>query len=359
MLFIAAYSSSGKEEVMKTTILTVFFVGCVCSSALRDERLGELTNEMRRGLRSNIDPNTFTISGISAGACMVTQFQYAWSSIVKGAGIVAGAPYLCAAGSLSGALECLDFPAMTSVEILEGEAELNAKYGFIDPLEHLKPQTVFLFSGVRDSVVPQQNMKNVLLMLKYFGTARVTTFFNYSAEHAWVTDKYGNACSDLGSPYINNCGIDFAGRFLKAAFDRMQVPWNPRAGAVNVSDMYTFSQTEFGADPFTNSLGSHGYIYIPKQCLNNGTRCHLHMNFHGCTQDKDSLGPLYVLQTELNEWAESNNIVVVYPQATANALLGNPDACFDWWGYTGSAYARKNGVQVTVFREMIRKFGRF
>jgi hypothetical protein len=36
-----------------------------------------------------------------------------------------------------------------------------------------------------------------------------------------------------------------------------------------------------------------------------------------------------------NEWAESNNIIVVYPQAVKSEFLPmNPSGCFDWWGYT-------------------------
>lgn len=32
-------------------------------------------------------------------------------------------------------------------------------------------------------------------------------------------------------------------------------------------------------------------------------------------------------------WADANNIVVVFPQATSNLL--NPKGCWDLWGYTG------------------------
>jgi poly(3-hydroxybutyrate) depolymerase len=36
-----------------------------------------------------------------------------------------------------------------------------------------------------------------------------------------------------------------------------------------------------------------------------------------------------------NEWAESNNIIVVYPQAVKSEFMPmNPSGCFDWWGYT-------------------------
>ena len=39
-----------------------------------------------------------SISGVSSGAFMAVQFGTAWSSIIKGVGVVAGGPYWCARG---------------------------------------------------------------------------------------------------------------------------------------------------------------------------------------------------------------------------------------------------------------------
>eukprot|EP00331_Platyophrya_macrostoma_P004529 CAMPEP_0176431806 /NCGR_PEP_ID=MMETSP0127-20121128/15018_1 /TAXON_ID=938130 /ORGANISM="Platyophrya macrostoma, Strain WH" /LENGTH=355 /DNA_ID=CAMNT_0017813857 /DNA_START=241 /DNA_END=1308 /DNA_ORIENTATION=- len=304
------------------------------------------------------NPNTFSVSGISAGACMAIQFQYAWSSIVQGAGLVAGVPYGCSGGSLSGAEECLNDPSVESPQNLFLGAQIAADAGLIDPLSNLKNQTVMLFSGLIDTVVPHQNMINVQTMLQMAGTERVTTYFNYSAEHAWITDKYGNSCATLGSPYINNCGLDFGGNFLHALFSNLGLKWNASMSPLIAANMFSFDQTQFGASA-SISMGNTGYMYVPTVCQAAGSQCHLHMNLHGCTQDANNLGLEYVLFTELNEWAESNNVVVLYPQATADLLADNPEACFDWWGYISSDYATKNGPQMSVFRAMIRKFGGF
>ncbi|HPI62327.1 MAG TPA: poly(3-hydroxybutyrate) depolymerase, partial [Zoogloea sp.] len=40
-----------------------------------------------------------TVSGISSGGYMAVQFQVAFSSLVKGAGVLAAGPYDCAEGS--------------------------------------------------------------------------------------------------------------------------------------------------------------------------------------------------------------------------------------------------------------------
>src|SRR3954447_18665055 len=37
-----------------------------------------------------------SISGISSGAFMAVQFGTAWSSVIKGVGVIAGGPYWCA-----------------------------------------------------------------------------------------------------------------------------------------------------------------------------------------------------------------------------------------------------------------------
>src|SRR4029453_10137994 len=52
----------------------------------------------------NVDAAQTSVSGLSSGAFMAVQFEVAYSSTVKGAGIVAGGPYLCAQGSQTKAL---------------------------------------------------------------------------------------------------------------------------------------------------------------------------------------------------------------------------------------------------------------
>ncbi len=57
----------------------------------------------------------------------------------------------------------------------------------------------------------------------------------------------------------------------------------------------------------------------------------LHMTFHGCQQTIADIGDAYYNHAGFNDWAESNNIVVVYPQAIKSLMLpSNPEGCFDW-----------------------------
>ncbi|MGE8163260.1 hypothetical protein ACQKRQ_24215 [Paraburkholderia sp. NPDC080076] len=53
-----------------------------------------------------------------------------------------------------------------------------------------------------------------------------------------------------------------------------------------------------------------------------------------------------VTDAGINEWADTNKLVVVYPDTIASSAPGptNPHACFDWWGCSnqyGPHFARK------------------
>ena len=68
-----------------------------------------------------------------------------------------------------------------------------------------------------------------------------------------------------------------------------------------------------------------------------------------------------------NEWAETNNIIVLYPQTEAILVnLGlalvlievNSGGCWDWWGLDSSLsgngdFARKGGYQISAIRKML------
>ncbi|MGH8130247.1 MAG: poly(3-hydroxybutyrate) depolymerase, partial [Steroidobacteraceae bacterium] len=58
--------------------------------------------------RLKILPGSLTVSGVSAGGYMATQYQVAYSKDVIGAGIIAAGPWFCAQGLLTRALdECM------------------------------------------------------------------------------------------------------------------------------------------------------------------------------------------------------------------------------------------------------------
>ena len=54
-----------------------------------------------------------------------------------------------------------------------------------------------------------------------------------------------------------------------------------------------------------------------------------------------------------NRSAESNRLIVLYPQVKTS--FWSPRRCWDWWGYTGSAYHTKDGEQIRAVHEMLKR----
>lgn len=110
------------------------------------------------------------------------------------------------------------------------------------------------------------------------------------------------------------------------------------------SNLIPFNQGNYG-DIKAASMYKTGYVYVPSGCKS--SKCQVHVAFHGCQQSVEAIGTTFVTYNGLNDWAESNNVVVIYPQI-AKDLLKNPQGCWDFWGYTNSNFAYKSGLQMSI-----------
>jgi poly(3-hydroxybutyrate) depolymerase len=306
-----------------------------------------------------------TVSGISSGAYMAVQFQVAHSKLVRGAGVLAGGPYYCAEGSLRRALTACMSPswwaALPSLADLRAQAEALAKAGRIDPLEHLRDDRVWLFSGGKDSIVDTTVMER---LAAFYGQWMAPTAIRFvelpDAGHAMISvaDPEANACSSEQSPYINRCGdLDAAGEILKHLLGPLQPPLATAKG-----DPLRFDQRPFvDGKAIDGGLADEAYVYVPQACRS--STCRVHVVFHGCRQTTAQIGRRFVDGAGYNRWAESNRIVVLYPQVAPRygvaigswQWLNNPFGCWDWWGYTGSDYATQDGVQIKAVRAMLER----
>jgi hypothetical protein len=71
-------------------------------------------------------------------------------------------------------------------------------------------------------------------------------------------------------------------------------------------------------------------------------------------QNFDAVGLQYVEHSGYIEWAESNNIIVLFPQSVKSTMPYNPQGCFDWWGYTSPlSYTLRSGVQMATVHSMV------
>src|SRR5215213_6091586 len=277
--------------------------------------------------RYPVDPEKVSISGISSGAFMANQFHIAHSMLIMGAGIVAGGLYACAVHHIDGDdLVALSTQAVSAcmlepdklkdVETYAKRTQEFAKRGWIDPLEGLKGDRVYMFTGSSDEVVKSEVVQRGVDLYKSLGLApKDLKLVKGEAGHSWVTMSYGVACNANESPFINACGYDQARDMLQHIYGEL------RPAAISLSGKFVeFSQAEFAPDnrPTAHGLFEVGYLYAPKACAPGSKgKCALHVALHGCAQSAESLRDEFYKNIGLNEWADSNHIIVLYPQSRA------------------------------------------
>ncbi len=318
-------------------------------------------NAQQRGVSKltplSVNPGTITVSGISAGGFMAVQLHVALSTVFKGAASVAGGIYWCAQGNaLTAQMTCMRNPAMLNTATFLQKAKSDEAAGKIEKLENLKNSRVYIYAGKNDSVVAPGNSDKLYEFYSKLTSPKNIKFKNdVPSGHGWITNRFGNSCSSQASPWISNCNYDMAGDILTQMYGPLLPPI--KANAEMKKQLFAFDQSEFQSG--NSSLYQTGYVYVPKACQSTRSGCRLHVNLHGCQMGPNYIQDQYVTNNGLNEWAETNNIVVLYPQATSSGFT-NPYGCWDWFGYSGTDYVNKNGPQVIAIQKMVyRLLGKF
>jgi predicted peptidase len=305
------------------------------------------------------DPSQTSVSGLSSGAYMAVQYQVAYSASVKGTGIVAGGPYYCVAKSSSYVGICMGLVPFVSPKpsLMLAAAREFEKSGQIDPLDQLKNSNIYIFSGTEDKIVRQKAVDTTVEFFKLAGVPekQIRYVNQVPAGHAFITPGFGNDCAASSPPYINHCelkstGYDQAGELLQHIYGPLKPPASSLQGKT-----ISFSQREF-ADS-ASSMADTGYAYVPQDCAA-GTSCKVHVALHGCMQSAESVGDSFYKNTGFNRWADSNHIIVLYPQVNKSTERPeNPRGCWDWFGYSGPDYALKSGVQMKAIKAMVDRLG--
>lgn len=286
-----------------------------------------------------IDHRKVSVSGLSSGAYMAVQLHVAFSAtFTAGVGAVAGGPYYCARGSVSVALTtCMTTPSGIRVADLVAQTRTYEASKAIDPLSGLANSPVYIYAGLNDGTVDPGCSDALFEYYNTFVTpSLVIEDRSVNSGHAMITDFFGNGCSTGSTPYINNCNHDLAGRMLQH-FNNGTL--RPRE-TYKPANLFRFDQFEFGG----SSMDNVAFVYVPTGCQQ-GATCGLHVALHGCLQNWDqfTVGTKFVEFSGYNEWAEANNIIVLYPQTEPDLAAGNANACWDWWGYADRNYAVKVG----------------
>ncbi|MGO4892641.1 extracellular catalytic domain type 2 short-chain-length polyhydroxyalkanoate depolymerase [Flavobacterium sp. W21_SRS_FM6] len=292
-----------------------------------------------------------SVSGLSSGGYMANQFHLAHSDWVTKIGIIAAGPYYCAQGSIKTALEQCVNQVLSPIDLnhLNSVANTYATEEKISPLTNLKKSKVWLFHGANDNKVKQE-VSDALYeqYVELAGKENVKYVNDQAASHLFPTLSEGSDCQQSVSPYIGNCQYDAAGEMFGYLFDDFAVRVDTPQGQIVELD-----QQQLGGES-ASTLADLAYAYVPKSCAA-GESCSLHISFHGCNQNSQSVGTQYAQLSGLNNWADNNRMVVLYPQTKNSTFMPlNPQGCWDWWGYTGAEYATQQGQQIQAVIRMAR-----
>lgn len=326
----------------------------------------------------NIEKGSLTVSGISSGGYMAHQFHIAYSLTVNGAGIIAGGPFHCAAGTDAGD-SSPDLPPLVSpylgnrevvtfynalcrcMSVRGGEPEVDRLYQSIsqmamatDPEDYgvlgpkidnpkgLDGDKVFILAGRQDLTVdPRVGHALEQLYSKLADGAKaklsIRTEYEIEASHAFPVMesegpnncsrqcKVGNTpfCQLYFNPLAFNAGESVCNYINDCDYDTPGVLFRDFYGAAEpgkeiIENLYEFDQSEFirlvQADRY-DQISLASYGHIyVPTACKGGASCKLHVAFHGCGQGGDDVASQYPRQTGYNRWAENNNIVVLYPR---------------------------------------------
>ncbi|MFO1243914.1 MAG: fibronectin type III domain-containing protein [Ramlibacter sp.] len=306
----------------------------------------------------NVDTSKTTVSGLSSGGFMANQLGIAYSSLFKGVGVFAAGPYMCA--GLSNYTACMYNASISSTALANMQSRIDTWSGTqIDNKANIAGQKVYLFVGTSDTTVGQNPVTALKTQYTNNGVsaANLDHVVQSGASHTFPTDfdsTGNNSCGSAASPYISNCSYDGA----KAVLQKFYGTLNPRNNVPAASNYIEFNQTEFTSNP---GMAATGWLYVPASCAS-GTQCKVHVALHGCQQSTDKIGDKFVKNTGYTRWADTNNIIVLFPQTktdntsrstAASGSLANPNACWDWIGWYGTNFAQKAGTQMAAIKAMV------
>jgi poly(3-hydroxybutyrate) depolymerase len=320
-----------------------------------------------------IRPDRIFVAGISSGGFMAVQMHLAWSGTFRGAAIYAGGPDGCAEGSLATALgACSSDSPPIPLRTLESRVAGWAREGLIDPLQNLRGQPVYLWAGRLDGTVVPRVTDDLRRFYTHFGADVFRYDDGFAAEHGWESPDGPLPCAVKASPYIIACRLsDMAAAGAASAsqvYDSEAVwlsrwfgPLTPRNAGRLRGTIISFAQDPFapGGDAAAISMDRTGYAFVPEGCAA-GRTCGLVLALHGCLQSHGAIGMTFVERAGINEWADTNGIVVLYPQAATYPPsfldFGNPLGCWDWWGYLDDPdYAVKTGPQMRALHAIVAR----
>jgi poly(3-hydroxybutyrate) depolymerase len=313
----------------------------------------------------SIQGNRIFVAGISSGGAMAVQLQVAYSGGFKGGAIYAGLPYYCAKDNPGGVATCsFSSPAIDVADLVK-ITKSWAHRELIDPVQNLQGQPIYLWSGLFDTTVNQAAMNALQSYYQDLGADVFRYDKDFGAGHGWESPYGPIQCGLAVSPFINVCydqnEVPPPFDWFPQVYDSEEVwlnqlvgPLKPKNDGTLTGSVLPFDQSEFaaGGRAASISMANKGYVFVPQACVR-GAACGLILALHGCLQHYGAIGRSFIDDSGINQWADTNNLVVLYPQTIAStANLGT--GCWDWWGYLNDPdYAQKSGPQMKALYSMV------
>jgi poly(3-hydroxybutyrate) depolymerase len=332
-----------------------------------------------------------SISGLSSGAFMTVQMHLAHSASFSGAGIIAGGPFRCAETFRRDALLPEDSNIENSLYIcmnplvphtapdarrLAALANQTARDGLIDDTANLAGHRVYIFTGSQDKVVYSDVVARTLTFYELLGVKASNISYDDTvpAGHSIITDNPEDSPLPTNQPpYINNGGFMQSHEILRHLYGDLKPPAERLTGR-----LVRFDQSEFFDNEPRASMSRFGYAYVP-QSVEDGAPARVHIALHGCKQgynyvdyvngradiaNRPPYGNRYITTTGYNTIADTNDIIVLYPQAEGrdDGEIQNPDGCWDWWGYSSTDsrqpdYYSREAIQIKAIHRMLSRLG--
>lgn len=372
--------------------------------------------------KPKIDNSKITVSGVSSGAFMAQQLHVAYSDIFSGMGSVAGGPFFCAQNMKPADIATIKQQCMmgigadlTAATYITKAKELSNN-GTIASIDNLKNDKVFIFNSQADQVInPLLGNASRLFYSEFMSSRDIKAWANipsygpfYPIAHGMPTaksmfDAYENIgdsatpCAPSNSqqyswfpnqllrgndPWMYHCnygflpGYDLGKDILWHLYGEMK-----STKKLDEANLYQFKQADYVSDLDTDQalndhgIGTTGYAYVPESCKSGDKDCKLHVALHGCQQFPEwtfkgkigssqsgktiTFGDLFY-KNIYNDLAESNDIVMLYPQAhnigTAEADT-NPYGCWAFWALFDDeteTYYTREGREMKMIANMVK-----
>ena len=182
-LSASMFKTAIKATALSMSLLSISVLS-IFSTAHAQTNTSANTENAQQLPSLSLDLSNVTVSGLSSGGYMATQFQLAHSDWVKGVGVIAGGPYYCAKGDITTALaQCVNkIEGSVDLEAINKQIARYESEGKIAPISNMKDAKVWLFHGTQDTRVITQVSD---LLHQQYQSWQTQTILRTSTTNQW------------------------------------------------------------------------------------------------------------------------------------------------------------------------------